>query len=184
MLLLIGSIIYDMMMLSYMLYYLLPIYGGAILYQELKSKNKYKISRYVASFVLFFLINFFCYLLVPITGPQFYWEQDFTTALPLTDFGQTLWQMVRDGQTTFIDCFPSGHTGIAILTNLWFFKINHHQRFLMSFIGLCIVSATLAMRFHYTIDLAMAIPLALVSYKLSGLVFPVSFDAHLQREQN
>ena len=170
---LLGSIIYDLMMFSYMTYYLLPFYGGILYYRSLPNHRKYKLGRYFSSIIIYFSLNYLFYISIPVTGPQFFLKSQFPDPLPLTTFGQTLWEIVKNGQTTFIDCFPSGHTGVAMLVTIWFFKFNHGQRYLMATTTFFIICATLAMRFHYTLDLIFAFPLAYFCYKAAWILFPV-----------
>ena len=58
------------------------------------------------------------------------------------------------------DCFPSGHTGLAlvVLITAWRRARRVFWTALLPYAGL--VAATLAGRFHYSVDLVAAIPLA------------------------
>jgi hypothetical protein len=175
-----GSLFYDLMMLSYMSYFLLPFIGGHLYYQTLGAHEVYKVGRYFFSVVLYFAANFLFYLAIPVTGPQ-YWVKDlYREPLPLTSFGEKLWLMVHHGQTTFIDCFPSGHTGIAFLVTIWLVRINHPLRYLFIATTSFIFMATLAMRYHYTLDLLCAFPLAYFCHRLAWVFFPVSVGGSRQ----
>ncbi|MDC1174789.1 phosphatase PAP2 family protein [Bacteriovoracaceae bacterium] len=165
-------IFYDLMILSYMTYFLLPFYGGVLYYRSLPVKKKYKLGRYFASMILFYSINYLFYLGVPVTGPQYFLANFFTYELPLSGFEQFLYQLVQNGQTTFIDCFPSGHTGIAVLTTLWLFRMKHSHRFYMLGLTCLIIGATLSMRYHYTLDVLCAFPLTYLSFRAAYLIFP------------
>lgn len=180
---LLGRLFYDVLMLSYMTYYLLPFYGGILYYRSLPLHRKYKLGRYFSSMILYFSLNYLLYLSIPVTGPQFFLRGAFSDPLPFTSFGQLLWSMVKGGQTTFIDCFPSGHTGIALLVSIWLFKFNHPQRYFMAILSFLIICATLAMRFHYTLDLIFAFPLAWLCYRAAWILFPVEITPmHFRRE--
>lgn len=170
---LLGSLFYDFMILAYISYYILPIYGAYLYFGVLKENESYKIGRFFFSVLLYFAINFIFYLLVPVTGPQ-YWLTDFyTTNLPFTDFGKLLYETVQTGQTTFIDCFPSGHTGVAFLTTIWLYRVQHPQKYFILMTTVLIVFATLAMRYHYTLDLLCALPLAYICHRLAWVFIPV-----------
>ena len=165
------SVFYDIMMMSYMSYFFLPIIGGIFYYRSLK--EKLKVGRYFFSVILFFSLNFLFYLIVPVSGPQYFHAHDFGIALPLSAFGQVLWQAVNDGQTTFIDCFPSGHTGIAFLVSIWMFRIKHPARYILALTTLFIIFATLALRYHYILDLLCAFPLAYFCHRVAFFFSPV-----------
>lgn len=169
---LLSQILYDIMMLSYMSYFLLPILGGILYFRSLNGHYE-RLGRYFFSVILFFQINFMLYLIVPVTGPQYYLSEYLNYPLPLSAFGQSLWQAVHDGQTTFIDCFPSGHTGIAFLVTIWLFRLGHPARYLLSLTTLFIIMATLAMRYHYTLDLLCAFPLAYFCHRVAWIFIPV-----------
>lgn len=170
---LLGSFLYDVMMVSYMSYFLLPLYGGIMYYRMLPYEDKYKVGRFFFSVLLYFSLNFILYLVVPVTGPQYWMRDAYTASLPLTSFGKLLWTMVNTGQTTFIDCFPSGHTGIAFLVSIWMFRLNHQHRFWVLTTTIFIVMATLAMRYHYTLDLLCAFPLAYFCHRVAWFFIPV-----------
>jgi hypothetical protein len=171
-----GSLFYDFMMLSYMSYFFLPFLGGILYFNTLKPQDQHKIGRYFFSIVLYFGLNFLFYLAVPVTGPQYWLQDSFTDPLPLTIFGRMLWSLVNDGQTTFIDCFPSGHTGIAFLVTIWLVRINHPLRFLFIGTTAFIIMATLAMRYHYTLDLLCAFPLAYFCHRVAWVFIPVEIQ--------
>jgi hypothetical protein len=162
-----GTIIYDFMMISYMLFYLFPVAAALYYYVTLPSNERYRVGRLFFSVSLFFSINYLLFLLVPVTGPQYWLEDLYTSPLPLSSFGKQLWSLVFQGQTTFIDCFPSGHTGMTFLVTIWVFRIKH----------LLIINATLALRYHYTMDLVAAFILALFCHRAAWLLIPVDIKA-------
>lgn len=171
---LIQKLFYDLLMLSYMSYFLLPIIGAIFIFRELPTTKKFKVGRFMISVLIFFFLNYLFYMLVPVTGPQYWMPDKFPGPLPFTAFGAFLWQMINQGQTTFIDCFPSGHTGVAFLVTLWLFKIKHSYRYFLLATTSFIIMATLLLRYHYTMDLICAFPLAYFSLKISWTVFPQS----------
>ena len=179
---LIGTIIYDLMMTSYFTYYLIPWYGAILYYRQLPKGMHFRLGRYQASIIIFFCLNYLFYLTIPVEGPQYYLQDYFKEALPFSGWGHFLWSTVREGQTTFIDCFPSGHLGVSILVCIWLYKINHSHRYFFSFLTLCIGFATLAIRYHYTIDLICSLPLALVSFKLGNTLLPSGLDLYSYRK--
>jgi len=164
---------YDLLQLSYLSYYLFPIYGGVAYYRLLDEKRKYKIGRYCSSVVIFYSLNYLFYLIVPVSGPQFYNSEMFLSNLPFSSFGLFLNELVSSGQPTFIDCFPSGHTGVALLITFWLFRIHHQQRYASLFVSCLMILATLSLRYHYTLDVLCAFPLAIICYKLGHLLVPI-----------
>ncbi|MCF8058336.1 MAG: phosphatase PAP2 family protein [Bacteriovoracaceae bacterium] len=178
-----GALFYDLMMLSYISYFFLPLIGGILYFKTLGPRDQHKIGRYFFSVVLYFALNFILYLVVPVTGPQYWLSDTYTDPLPLTTFGHFFWSLVNQGQTTFIDCFPSGHTGIAFLVTIWLVRINHPLRFLLMATTAFIVMATLAMRYHYTMDLLCAFPLAYFCHRVAWVFIPVDVRPQKNRSQ-
>lgn len=179
----IAQAAYDFMMFSYIIYFFLPLYGAILYYRILKRESRYYLGRYFASIVLFFNINFLFYLGIPVTGPQYYLKEEFSKPLPFSWFGAELHHWVAQLHNTFIDCFPSGHAGMAILIGIWLYRLNHIQRFVITPISLGIIGATLAMRYHYVLDIVAAVPLALICYMLSYLIIPLRTHGRHQRKE-
>ncbi len=164
-----------------MSYFLLPIIGAVFIYKGLPENKKYKIGRFYSSVLIFFRLNYIIYMFVPVTGTQYWMPDQFPTPLPLSPLGQTLWKMINQGQTTFIDCFPSGHTGVALLVTLWLFKTNHSMRYLLLATTSFIVIATLLLRYHYIMELICALPLSYFALKISWSIIPESLNHHDMR---
>lgn len=154
---------YDIMITFYFCYYILPVFGGFSLIKTLPEKDYHFISAYNSSILIFFIINFLCYLIVPVSGPQYH--LDFKNPLPLGEWGNLLYHIVRQGQTTYIDCFPSGHFGIGLLVSFWLAPYSKAAFITSLIITMGILGATLGLRYHYTMDLLFSFPLAWISYK-------------------
>ncbi|TNF31343.1 MAG: hypothetical protein EP319_02460 [Deltaproteobacteria bacterium] len=183
---LIGTVFYDMIMSSYIVYFFLPFYGAILYYRALPPISKYKVGRLCGSVVIYFCLNYLSYIFIPVTGPQYFYEGIYDRPLPLSSFGYFIFHTVASLHNNFIDCFPSGHFGIAVLMTIWLFRMNHSHRFFMGMISLLIMFATIALRYHYTLDLIAAIPLAGISYYLGKMLLPTKvhvnyFRRHYER---
>ncbi|WP_127715957.1 phosphatase PAP2 family protein [Halobacteriovorax sp. HLS] len=169
-----ATLYYDWIQTAYLFYFLFPFYMCTVYYCSLPEKLKFKVARPMASVTIFFCFNYFLYIVIPVTGPQFFIPSAFVEPLPLSSYGYFLNSIVKNGQPTFIDCFPSGHTGISLLMSLWFFKMKSKHFYFSCFMGISIILATVSLRYHYTLDLISSIPLVIFSYKFSASVIPVS----------
>jgi membrane-associated phospholipid phosphatase len=165
------NIFYDYLMLSYISYYFLPFYG-ALYYRVLPPNEKYKMVSFLSTIMVYYGMNFLFYLFIPVTGPQYYLKELFVGDIPMSALGQFFYGLVHDGQHTKIDCFPSGHTGIGVLITFWLYKIKHPQFKFCFFITLSIMLATLGLRYHYTLDLLAAFPMAILSFYGGMWPFP------------
>ena len=176
------KIFYDYLVISYMSYYFLPFYVGVIYYILLPSQEKYRIVSYYSTIVVCYCLNFLFYLFVPVTGPQYYLKELFIDSIPMSFLGEFFYSLVHAGQYTKIDCFPSGHTGIAVLVCFWLYKMKHPHLKYFLFITFSIMLATLGLRYHYTLDLLAAFPMALVSFYLGIALFPVEDSSERQAD--
>jgi hypothetical protein len=176
------TLYYDFIQVSYLCFYLFPILGGLFYYKQLGRANKYKSGRYFASVTIFFIVNYLLYLLVPVTGPQYYLPFLSDLQLPMSSLGNSLNELVYNNHPTLIDCFPSGHAGVSILVTTWMFKIKNHYRYVFLIFCLGMINATLALKYHYVLDVVSSLPLAYFSYKLSYLVVPFAIVERKKRK--
>lgn len=173
---------YDFLQISYMTYYLFPFFGGFFYYSQLSERNKAKIGRLVGSVLIFFNLNYLLYLIVPVTGPQYYIDLMSELSLPMSFVGKYFNHLVYQSHPNFIDCFPSGHAGISILITIWMFKIKNHYRYIFLFFCLGMIQATLGLKYHYTLDVLCAIPFAAFCYWLSYKFIPQTLEVRKNRK--
>ena len=126
-------------------------------------QKRYIEFRYMAFLLaLGFLVSYLGYLAVPAHGPRFLLAD--LQHLPL----KGLW-LFNSMQATLnrleqdhYDCFPSGHTELTILA-CWLSRSISKRLFWVYFLyTLCIVFATVYLRYHYTADLLAGVVVALV----------------------
>jgi membrane-associated phospholipid phosphatase len=110
--------------------------------------------RYYAFLIsLGFLVSYLGYLLVPVRGPLYLRDQ--LQSFPL----QGLWsfQILRDTiaglESIHFDCFPSGHTELTLLAWWSSRRISKGLFGVFSVYTVCMIFATVYLRYHYTIDL-------------------------------
>ncbi|ATH07692.1 hypothetical protein BIY24_06950 [Halobacteriovorax marinus] len=168
-----SKALYSWLQLSYLSFYIFPFYLGIVYYLKLENRSKFLIGRLLSSITIFFSINYFLYLVVPVTGPQYFMPSEFQFDLPLYGFAAYINSSIRAGQPTYIDCFPSGHMGVSLLCTLWFARMKSRHFFVSLFLTISIGVATIALRYHYLLDLISAVPLVLFCYKVSTQVIPV-----------
>ena len=171
-----STFFYDSIIICYLLYYALPYLGGILYYLQLPKHLKYRVGRFCSNIVIYYSINYTLYFTIPVSGPQYYIRELFVNDLPFSWVGQWLYDLIKAGQLTYIDCFPSGHVGATFLVTFWLYKINHQQRFLVTLILIGVIFATIALRYHYVLYVLVSIPLAIFSYYISGWFYPAPVD--------
>lgn len=173
---------YGFLQVSYFAYYLFPILGSIFYFRQATLKNKYKVGRFIGSVAIFFSLNYLFYLLVPVSGPIYYLRDSVHLKLPFDSFGALLNGIIEENHPNFIDCFPSGHTGISVLVTFWMFKIKNHYRYVFLIFCLGMIQATLALKYHYTLDVISAIPFAFLCYYFGKILVPSPLDIRFKRK--
>ena len=115
---------------------------------------RYAEFRYHAFLIaLGFLVSYAGYVLAPARGPRFYLRNLQTIDLRGLWVTRALqWSLDRLESKAW-DCFPSGHTELTILA-CWGSRLISHRLFWIYFAyTLSIISATVYLRYHYTVDL-------------------------------
>lgn len=168
-----GMLQFDLMMISYVTFYLLPYLGAIRFFTKLKHDKKFIIGRFFGSLIIFHSLNYVLYLLIPVTGPQHFIPHHYLTKINFTYIGEFLHSTIHHAQNNYIDCFPSGHLGASLLVAFWMFRIKDQWRWGIAFLVIMIGLATLTLRYHYVLDLCGAIPLALLAYFLGKQLIPM-----------
>jgi membrane-associated phospholipid phosphatase len=126
-------------------------------------KRRYADFRYCAFLIaLGFLASYVGYVLVPARGPRFL--LDHLQHSPLQ--GGLLVHMMRTTldrlESAQYDCFPSGHCELTIIA--WWCSRQISKRLSRVYFAytICIIFATVYLRYHYTVDLAAGALLAAV----------------------
>lgn len=167
----IGWFFNDVIMVNYVLFYFLSLYAILAFFFSLPKSKKYKAGMVVTSFLIFMGLNYVFYILVPVSGPQYFQKELFTENISFSFIGSFLFKVVLENQENFIDCFPSGHFGVALLATLWAHKVNRYHYYFMIFVSVCMFLATLRLRYHYTLDLLFSPFLVILAYLLSFKLF-------------
>jgi len=154
------------LMLCYCSYYVWPVVLGGLLYFY---RGEAFFDRWSLAVMTLLVLNFACYMAVPAVGPRFALADSFTT--PVTGaLGAPLFRVFLRSPF-YRDCFPSGHAAMSLMV-LWHAWRRFRPFFWVALLPCTgIVVATVAMRFHYGVDLLAAVPLTAVAYALSGRIY-------------
>lgn len=157
----------EVLMGCYYTYFLWPLLLGIVLYRR---ADRRAFDRYVLALSLLYATNFVFYMLVPAVGPRYFLWDHFRG--PLEGLWLTpLLESAMRTPTFTRDCFPSGHTAVTLTVLLFAFW--HSKRFFLFMLPFAVglISATLAGRFHYAIDLIAALPMVLVCVSTAVAVY-------------
>jgi hypothetical protein len=165
-----GGVAMDLLLVCYYSYYIWPSALGLWLYFR---KGRQKVEHYVLAIGLAYGLNFVFYILVPAIGPRFYLLDVFPGPVHGAWLAPYLDGLMHT-PAFMRDCFPSGHTAITLLVLTFAFRYARGFFWLMLPVGLGLITASLAGRFHYGIDVLCAIPLTLIGVLVSDLL--IRFD--------
>ena len=116
-------------------------------------RRSYAEFRYYAFLIaLGFLVSYLGYVLVPARGPRFFLSHLQTVDLRGLWFTAALQMTLDRLETRAWDCFPSGHTELTMLAWWGSRWISKRLCWIYFAYTLSIISATVYLRYHYTID--------------------------------
>ena len=146
----------DVLLLCYYGHFVWSLVLAGVLYARGEGRA---LQTFLLAGAVYFAANYTLYTLVPAVGPRFYLAGHF--AAPL----QGLWLAPRLAGLMMLpaylrDCFPSGHTGLALLVLITAWRRARDVFWVVLAPCVGLVAATLVGRFHYAVDLAAALPLA------------------------
>lgn len=118
-------------------------------------QKRFEEFRYMAFLIaLGFLVTYVGYLIVPARGPRYLLDP--LQHQPLD--GRWLFHWMRstldDLESVHYDCFPSGHVELTVLAWWGSRQISKSVGWVYFVYTLCIIFATVYLRYHYTVDLA------------------------------
>ena len=117
-------------------------------------QRRYSEFRYYAFLIaLGYLVSYIGYVLVPARGPRYFFSHLQTVELRGLWFTRILQATLDQLETKAWDCFPSGHTELTILAWCSSRLLSTRLFWLYLAYTLSIISATVYLRYHYTIDI-------------------------------
>jgi membrane-associated phospholipid phosphatase len=162
----------ELLQLSYMAYYLLPLVLGLVLWKR-GSMRQFHFLLFVV--VLGFYLSYFGYIAVPAIGPRFILADQQAFPLKGVLLFETLQAALNRAEGITRDCFPSGHTALTLLMIYYARRFHWPSYRWMLPVGSALIIATVYLRYHYVIDViagaglaALVISVAAPLYKLLG----------------
>ncbi|MBI5368842.1 MAG: phosphatase PAP2 family protein [Planctomycetes bacterium] len=160
----------EVLQIVYSTYYFMPI-GLAVLLYATGRRDAYRAT--LTGLLLAFFLSYLGYFLVPALGPRHTMVGEH--AEPLS--GYACYRLLSEGldklELEMRDCFPSGHTEIALVVLLYAWRFERRYFWgLLPAVGLLLFS-TVYLRYHYVVDVLAGALLAAAIPALAGLLFPV-----------
>ncbi len=117
---------------------------------------------YAFLIALGFLVSYVGYFLVPVRGPRFFLAPQDLTPLRGAWLTEALRHSLDQLESAHYDCFPSGHTALTLLA-FWSSRWISGKLFAAYAVySVCIILATVYLRYHYTVDVLAGGVLAII----------------------
>jgi membrane-associated phospholipid phosphatase len=137
-----------------------------------KNRN-YAGFRYFAFLIaLGYLVSYVGYLIVPARGPRFQLADLQHAPLRGLWLFQGMQSTLDRLESAHYDCFPSGHTELTILAWWSTRQFGKQLVFWLYFAyTLCIIFATVYLRYHYTVDVLAGVLVAIILIGTAPLIY-------------
>lgn len=153
----------EVMQWCYGVFYFIPILVLVVLYLR---RSPAVFDRGLNAIVFGFLLSYLGYVLWPTLPPYRFLHHD----VPLHGVFAAGWinTMLYEAEANRWDCFPSGHTMLSLMSlHLAFRHVPKLALWLLPVV-LILVFSTVALRYHYVVDVAAGVVLVPVAFWLVG----------------
>ncbi len=158
----------DLMSLAYISYYFLPVVLVSALYLKRRISD---FDRVMFILALGYYASFAGYILFPAIGPRYTMASLYSVPLEgsfITDFVRDILNSLEHNKR---DCMPSGHTQIALMVLFLSYRFRRPLFYVFLPIVCGLVLSTVYLRYHYVVDLAAGVCLAVGCVILGPLLY-------------
>ncbi len=157
----------ELLQIVYASFYFFPFTLCLIVYL----KNRESFHLIASTILLGFYISYVGYYIFPAIGPRFTLEHLHHAPLSGLYSFDGIRNLLSTLEGVTRDCFPSGHTLVAVLTLM--LARQHTGKFRMAAWPWCVllIMATVYLRYHYVVDAIAGLALALIAYRAGPRLF-------------
>ena len=151
---------------SYLSFLFLPLVVSTIFYFFKREYFEKAVFIIVTSFILYYLI----FIILPVEGPQFFWNKNQAYIPALGIFGKIV-KFIQKHAEYPTGAFPSSHVGISVIISILIF--NHFKKIFPYFLPLLlsIILSTVYIKAHYAIDVIAGIITAFLIWELVNKIW-------------
>jgi len=155
----------DAVYVAYLSYYFLPIVAAAVAWR----RDPQTFEHTVFAVLLSFYLTYLGYLLMPASGPRLD-PADEARLVGAGAISEAARLFLRTAEATTLDAFPSGHTTVAVVSAAVGSALCRPAGALALWAwAAAIVFATVYIRVHYVVDIAVGLALAGIVIVIAGL---------------
>jgi hypothetical protein len=157
------SPVVDALSVAYVLYFFLP---GWLLWSLSRHTGREAAERAMFVLAAAFYLHYAIYVAIPVIGPLRAVELPDASRVALLEAGGRITRGVRAAvgalEGTREDAFPSAHTSISVLVATLAWRHRLRGRRVCSLIAGAIVVSTVALGYHYVVDVLAAAPIVIL----------------------
>jgi membrane-associated phospholipid phosphatase len=154
----------ELMYFFYLIYFPLPL----VLVLYLLANKKYsEAEQSIFTLFICYYGAYICYFFIPVTGPKYFLEQQYSVSLDGLFFSEPIRQLINFCEPSQLDCFPSLHAAILIVTLTLSFRYHRSIFYYFHVAGVGIMFSLVYLRYHYFTDVLAGAAWAFVSIYLS-----------------
>lgn len=165
-----SPVLSEFLQFCYATYYFLPLIAGGQIMARLGTK---KLSDAIGITSVAFYGSYIGYFLCPAVGPRFFppYHEGLSGLLTF----DAIRTFLAESEGKMHDCVPSGHTAVTLITLLFAWRVHRPTFWAILPFAAGLILSTMYLRYHYVIDVVIAIPFTLLSLYL-GRVFVRAWD--------
>ncbi len=137
----------EVLQLVYATFYVLPI---AACLAVKRGAGSAAFDRAVLAFVVGFLASYLGYLLVPTLGPKVVLAYE--RPVEGVWLAESVRRAIDAGEANPWDCFPSGHTWLAVTSLVVTWRWNRRWFLILLVPALVLIASTVLLRYHWVVD--------------------------------
>lgn len=156
----------EIMNYGYFSYYLLIIFVPVLFYYKKPEFFQQLLFILLTSFYLYYVV----FIIIPVVGPQFYFQGDQAVFTPQGPFGYLI-KFIQDTAEVPTGAFPSSHVGIALLLGYYIYKYFKEYLVSVSLVIAILILSTVYIKAHYVVDILAAFIVTPIFYYLSNKLY-------------
>lgn len=155
----------EMMYLLYLFYFPLPLF---ILLRLYRKSRWLDLERSMFVYLFTYYGAYIVYFFLPVAGPRYHLTELHAGKLEGLVFSEPIRRLIDVLEPNKLDCFPSLHAAITLLTLLIMNRYYKKMFFAFLPVGAGITLSLVYCRYHYVVDVAAGIIWAAVCYFVAG----------------
>jgi membrane-associated phospholipid phosphatase len=161
-------LITEIMQFAYVSYYFLPLILGITLKMEGRD-SEFDLSLFLI--ILCFFLSYIGYILVPAIGPRYTIQHLQSIELKGVFLRERIDSLLNAMEGVKYDAFPSGHSGIALLSLYLSYRFKRNLFYVMLPVVIALLFSTVYLRYHYVVDVIGGVLLFLITVFMGERIY-------------